>query len=135
MKTTINQPNVNVNGRNENELFQKGMHLMDRKRYASAQKNFDIVLLLNPTHIDAMLQRGMCKMYAGMVNLALDDFSEILMVANGKADAYAAMAKAYWMLADYTMAKQFIDEALRCHSSMQSEWYALASNINSKLND
>ncbi len=135
MKTAINQPNVNVNGRNENELFQKGMSLMDRKRYASAQKNFDIVLLLNPANVDAMLQRGMCKLYAGMVNPALDDFSDILMVANGKPEAYAAMAKAYWMLADYTMAKQFIDEALRSHSSLQSEWYALASNINSKLND
>jgi tetratricopeptide (TPR) repeat protein len=108
---------------------------MDRKRYASAQKNFDIVLLLNPSHIDAMLQRGMCKLHAGMVTLALDDFSDILMAANGKPEAYAAMAKAYWMLADYAMAKYYIDEALRSHGSLDAEWYALASNINSKLND
>lgn len=133
MKTAINHSAVN--GRNETELFQKGMQLMDRKRYASAQKNFDIVLLLNPLNIDAMLQRGLCKLHAGMVNLALDDFSEILLVAGEKPEAFAAMAKAYWMLADYQMAKKFIDEALRTHASLQAEWYALASNINSKLND
>lgn len=135
MKTVINQSNPKVNGRNENELFQKGMLLMDRKRYAAAQKNFDIVLLLNPNHVDALLQRGLCKLNAGMVNLALDDFSDILMLANGKPEAYAAMAKAYWMLADYPMAKYFIDEALRYHGSLDAECYALASNIHSKLND
>lgn len=121
--------------RTQNEIYAKGMKLMDRKRYAAAQKNFDIILLLDPNHLDAMLQRGICKMHAGLVNLALDDFSEILMMADGRPDAYAAMAEAYWMLADYEMARNFIDQALKSNFALRSEWYELACNIHSKLND
>ncbi len=137
MKTAVNTPETwgQPAARNESQIFTKGMQLMDRKRYAAAQKNFDIILLLNPNHIDAMLQRGICKMHAGLVNLALDDFSEILVLANEKPEAYAAMAQAYWMLGDYTMAKHFIDETLRGTYSLKAEWYEMAYNIYSKLGD
>jgi tetratricopeptide (TPR) repeat protein len=121
--------------RTQNEIYAKGMKLMDRKKYASAQKNFDIILLLDPNHVDAMLQRGICKMHAGLVNLALDDFSEILMLADERPEAYAAMAEAYWMLADYEMARNFIEQALKSTYALRSEWYELACNIHSKLND
>lgn len=121
--------------RTQNEIYAKGMKLMDRKRYASAQKNFDIILLLDPNNIDAMLQRGICKMHAGLVTLALDDFSEILMQADERPDAYAAMAQAYWMLADYEMARNFIERALKCTYALRSEWYELACNIHCRLND
>lgn len=131
MKTIANQHQLT--SRSEEELFAKGIQLLDRKKYAAAQKNFDIVLLLNPSHIDAMLHRGVCKMHVGLVNLALDDFSEILMLANGRPEAYAAMAQAYWMLADFQMAKHFIDEALKSHESLKPEWYEMGYNIYSKL--
>lgn len=134
MNTQTNRKTTNP-ARTESELFTKGMQLMERKRYAAAQKNFDIILLLNPTHIDAMLQRGICKMHAGLVNLALDDFSDILMMAEENPEAYAAMAHAYWMLADYQMARTFIDRTLQFHTTLKAEWYELAYNIYSKLND
>lgn len=133
MKTLANQHKPTA--RTESEMFTKGMQLMERKKYAAAQKNFDIIVLLNPSNIDALLQRGICKMHAGLVNLALDDFSEILMTANGKPEAYAAMAQAYWMLGDYTMAKHFIDETLKGTYSLKAEWYELAYNIYGKLGD
>jgi tetratricopeptide (TPR) repeat protein len=130
--TNHNKPTA----RTQNEIYAKGMKLMDRNRYAAAQKNFDIILLLDPNHLDAMLQRGICKMHAGLVNLALDDFSEILMMADERPDAYAAMAEAYWMLADYEMARNFIERALTgSNYALRSEWYELACNIHSKLND
>jgi tetratricopeptide (TPR) repeat protein len=135
MNTAVNLPETwgQPTARTESEIFTKGMKLIDRKRYAAAQKNFDILLLLNPANIDAMLQRGICKMHAGFVNLALDDFSEILLHINGDPEAYAAMAQAYWMLADYEMAKQFIDEALKCKHPLRAEWYEMGCNIYNKL--
>lgn len=133
MKTIASQSKPSP--RTATEIFSKGMQLMERKKFASAQKNFDILLLLNPLNIDAMLQRGICKMNVGLVNLALDDFSEILMQANGKPEAYAAMAQAYWMLGDYQMAKHFIDETFKMSYSLKAEWYELGSTIYNKLGD
>lgn len=133
MKTLANQPKTLA--RTESEMYEKGMKLMDRKRFASAQKNFDIILLLNPHNIDALLQRGICKMNAGMVNLALEDFSEILAQADGKPETYAALAQAYWMLADYSMAKHFIDETIKNCRIAKAEWYEMGFNIYYKLGD
>jgi tetratricopeptide (TPR) repeat protein len=137
MNTAVNHPEIwgQPTARTESEIFSKGMKLMDRKRFAAAQKNFDILLLLNPSNIDAMLQRGICKMHAGYVNLALDDFSEILTQMTGDPAAYAAMAQAYWMLADYEMAKHFIDEALKSKHPLRAEWYEMGCNIYNKLGD
>lgn len=132
MKTIHNTETI---VRTEAQIFSKGIELMERKKYSAAQKNFDILLLLHPQHIESLLNRGICKMHAGMVHAALDDFSEIMMHANGKPEAYAAMAEAYWMLADYQLAKQYIEEAFKCHTTLKSEWYALACNIYTKLND
>jgi tetratricopeptide (TPR) repeat protein len=137
MNTAVNLPETwgQPAARTESEIFTKGMKLMDRKRYAAAQKNFDILLLLNPSNVDAMLQRGICKMHVGLVNLALDDFSEILLHINGNPEAYAAMAEAYWMMADYEMAKHFIDEALKAKHPLRAEWYEMGCNIYNKLGD
>jgi tetratricopeptide (TPR) repeat protein len=137
MNIAVNLPETwgQPKARTESEIFTKGMKLMDRKRYAAAQKNFDILLLLNPFNIDAMLQRGICKMHAGLVNPALDDFSEILLQVDGKPEAYAAMAQAYWMLADFEMAKHFIDETLKSNYTLRAEWYELGCNIYNKLGD
>jgi tetratricopeptide (TPR) repeat protein len=121
--------------RTQAEIYAKGMKLMERKKFAAAQKNFDILLLLDPNHMDALLQRGICKMNAGLVNLALDDFSDILMMADERPEAYAAMAQAYWMLADLEMAKHFIEQALKSTYALRAEWYELACNIHNKLGD
>jgi tetratricopeptide (TPR) repeat protein len=132
MKTIISkQPQPSP--RTKDEIFTKGIHLMERKRFAAAQKNFDIVLLLEPGHTEALLQRGICKLNGGLVSLALDDFSEILAESDGKPEANAAIAKAYWMLADYTMAKKFIDQVLGGMHPMKAEWYELGFNIYNKL--
>ena len=137
MKTAVNHPETwgQPKTRTENEIFTKGLKLMERKRYAAAQKNFDILVLLDASNIDAHLQRGICKMHAGLVNSAIEDFGEILLHINGKPEIYAAMAHAYWMLADYEMAKHFINETLRSSYSLKAEWYEMAFNIYQKLGD
>ncbi|GAB4331962.1 MAG: hypothetical protein OHK0038_07230 [Flammeovirgaceae bacterium] len=98
-----------INKALENEPFvegywQRGVLKFEEKNYGGAISDFDSVLMLQPLHYEALLNRGLCFSQLKNYQNALNDFKKVIAIEPENPKGYTCKANVYMKTKEYLRA-------------------------------
>jgi tetratricopeptide (TPR) repeat protein len=102
--------------------FQRAMLKFDNSEFRNAKMDFDSVLILEPTHYEAFLNRGLCYSTLKMYSQALSDFQKAIMISPENPKGYNCKANTYIKIKDFEKAIQNYETSLEI-DALQSNVY------------
>ena len=116
---------------------QKGVNLMDQKRYEDAQLIFKTILCENPTHYAAQMNQGVCFLAAEQYDEAAEIFHAVHAANPTDLKALYYCGVSFEKIGEFEFACQFLERYLKEKPHDFSSWVMLgsASSKNGKHSD
>ena len=108
---------------NTQDLFNQGVKKTERGDFKSAIKDFNEVLQINPTFIEAYCNRGIARAELGDYKGAMADFDSALSLNPAHADAYDKRGTVRAQMGDQKGALVDFDQALQREPNLVDAYY------------
>ena len=106
---------------------QKGVSLMDQKRYADAQLIFKKILSQNPTHHAAQMNQGVCFLAEQQYDEAVKSFHAVHAANPTDLKALYYCGLSFEKIGEFELARQFLERYLKEKPHDFSAWVMLGS--------
>ncbi|TAF63042.1 MAG: tetratricopeptide repeat protein [Cytophagales bacterium] len=106
-----------------NEAYAKGVVEQKLGEYEASVTQFSKAIQLNPTHKEALFERGKSYMLIQAFSSASEDFNEVIRLDSNFADAFFYLASVYYQKKEYNIALSIYNKAIQIKAD-----YVLAYN-------
>jgi len=112
-----------INQMNPQDIFNQGMKKTEQGDFKSAIANFNQVLQINPTFIEAYCNRGMARAELGDYKGAMADLDSALHINPNHADAYNKRGTVFAEMGNMKGALAAFDQALQLEPNLADAYY------------
>jgi tetratricopeptide (TPR) repeat protein len=104
-------------------FFQRAMLKFDNEEFMSAKLDFDSVLMIEPSHYEAFLNRGLCYSMLKQYPKALSDFQQAIAISPENPKGYNCKANTYIKIKDFEKAIKTYQTSINIDASQSNVYY------------
>jgi tetratricopeptide (TPR) repeat protein len=119
----IGEPDYDDTDFQKRDLYNKGRNQMSNEKFLDAIRSFDLALRLDPTFVDAWVERGYAHFHLDEYTVAIASYDRALEVDVNNASAWNLKGLAYYKMKNYDKAIECCEKAVDINPNDGMSWY------------